>query len=212
MRKYGYKYIAALAIALLLVGYGLGKQVGAGGFLPGSKEDPLVSKSYVDHQITSEVKDLQQQVVKLNDQIQRLEKQLGGSIGPDPRPPVKGDIIKLTIGSRTAYIGGRAQEIEVPPILSNGYTMLPLRFVGETLGASFDFESKTKTVTFKTASRTVKLRIGERTAQVDGKDVRLDKPAEITSGRTLVPLRFVGESLGAGVDWDNAKKMVTITP
>lgn len=46
---------------------------------------------------------------------------------------------------------------------------------------------------------------------VDGQEVSLDIPAFIDDGRTLVPLRFVTEAMGATVDWDESKHIVSIT-
>ena len=210
MKNPKFKYITILALALLLVGYGLGKHVGAGGFLPGSKEDPLVSKSYVDHHLTAKIGEMSRQVADLSRQIAELEKQLGCA-SPGPGVPGTGNIIKLTVGNGTAYIGGIAHKLDVPPVIQSGYTLIPLRFVGEALGATFDYNSQTKTIVFKTAAHRVTLKIGQKSADVDGKEVKLDMPARISAGRTLVPLRFVGESLGANVDWNNATKTVTVT-
>lgn len=46
---------------------------------------------------------------------------------------------------------------------------------------------------------------------VDGREVKFDVPAHIAEGRTLVPLRFVAEALGANVNWDESKHVVSVT-
>jgi hypothetical protein len=56
----------------------------------------------------------------------------------------------------------------------------------------------------------IKMQIGSSTAYVNGAAVRLDAPPQIVKGRTLVPIRFVSENLGAGVTWDPNTKTVTI--
>ncbi|RKO66570.1 ABC transporter substrate-binding protein, partial [Desulfofundulus salinus] len=56
----------------------------------------------------------------------------------------------------------------------------------------------------------VELVIGRYTAHVNGKPVALDMPGKIVDGCTLVPLRFIGESLGAKVDWDETQRTVVI--
>lgn len=45
---------------------------------------------------------------------------------------------------------------------------------------------------------------------VNGREVKLDVPAHVAEGRTLVPLRFVAEALGANVNWDGSKLMVSV--
>ena len=46
---------------------------------------------------------------------------------------------------------------------------------------------------------------------VDDQEVSSDVPAHITEGRTMVPLRFVTEAMGATVHWDEDKHVVSIT-
>ncbi|MCI8336544.1 MAG: copper amine oxidase N-terminal domain-containing protein [Peptococcaceae bacterium] len=55
----------------------------------------------------------------------------------------------------------------------------------------------------------IKLWIGNKQAQVGGKTVTLDVAPVIKDGRTMVPLAFVSQSLGATVNWDNTKKEVS---
>ncbi|KUK11091.1 MAG: hypothetical protein XD50_0536 [Clostridia bacterium 41_269] len=205
MKKWGMKHLIVVSLAALILGYGLGKGAGAGSFVPGSSQDPLVSKSYVDNYINSRYSELKKQVEALSSQVEDLERLLEQIPHGSPK------VIKLTIGSRTAYIDGEAAELEVSPMLKDGFTMLPLRFIGEALGASFDYDADTKTVTFTKGSRKVSLIIGSREAEINGKGVSLEVPAVSEGGRTLVPLRFVGEALGAKIDWDGSSKTVTIT-
>lgn len=56
----------------------------------------------------------------------------------------------------------------------------------------------------------IKMQIGSNTAYVNGVAVRLDAPPQIVKGKTLVPIRFVSENMGAGVTWDPNTKTVTI--
>lgn len=57
----------------------------------------------------------------------------------------------------------------------------------------------------------IKLQIGNKIAYVDGNELTLDVPPQIINGRTMVPVRFISEGLGAEVGWDGATKTVTIT-
>jgi C1A family cysteine protease len=60
--------------------------------------------------------------------------------------------------------------------------------------------------------RVVKMKIGEKTVQVDGKDVAWDQPPVIDkdSSRTLVPLRNLAELAGYAVLWDEKTKEITM--
>jgi hypothetical protein len=58
--------------------------------------------------------------------------------------------------------------------------------------------------------RTVIMIIGKLIMVVDGKDIVVDPPPTIISGRTMVPVRAVAEAFGAEVDWDGETKTVII--
>lgn len=58
-----------------------------------------------------------------------------------------GTSISLQIGSTTATVNGKEEQIEVAPELKNGTTMVPLRFISEKFGASVKFDEATSTIT-----------------------------------------------------------------
>lgn len=89
-------------------------------------------------------------------------------------------------------------------------TMVPVRFVSESLGAKVDWNGEKQTVTVTRDNRTFTLTINQQTADVAGKQVALDAKPVIKNGRTYVPLRFVGESIGAKVEWDDKDRLISI--
>jgi len=109
------------------------------------------------------------------------------------------------------YVDGKFLEFDVPPTIEEGRVLLPLRLVFETLNASVEWIDSTKTVKGQMGDITVSLQIGSKTAVVNGAEVKLDVPGKIVNGRTLVPLRFVSESFGADVKWDQDTKTVYVT-
>lgn len=108
-------------------------------------------------------------------------------------------------------IDGVLQTFDQPAIAINGRTMVPMRAIFERLGAEIEWENETKTVTAVKGSTVIKITLGQSTAYVNGKPLTLDVAAIAMNGRTLVPLRFVSESLGADVQWDGATSTVLIT-
>lgn len=113
-------------------------------------------------------------------------------------------------GNITVVVDGQAIAFDVPPVQIAGRVLVPLRGVFEKLGAFVDWNAATGTVTAVREGTTIELRIGSRQAFVSGRPVTLDVPPMIVRGRTMVPLRFVGEALGAQVDWDAATRTVFI--
>lgn len=91
--------------------------------------------------------------------------------------------------------------------------MIPLRAVFEGMGAGVVWNSQDRSVTASRSGRWVRLWIGRRTAclvEDCSRTTVMDVPAELVGNRTFVPLRFVAETLGASVHWNNATRVVTI--
>ncbi|MBQ6553651.1 MAG: copper amine oxidase N-terminal domain-containing protein, partial [Firmicutes bacterium] len=109
------------------------------------------------------------------------------------------------------YLNGEKMIFDSEPYIENGTTRVPMRAIFEGLGASVDYDGETKTVTAQKGDTKIELVIGSDNALVNGKENKLLVPAEIKNSRTMVPLRFVSEALGAKVDWDGETKTITIT-
>jgi len=56
----------------------------------------------------------------------------------------------------------------------------------------------------------IKMVVDNPKASVNGKEIILDVPPTVIKSRTLVPIRFISEALGAIVDWDAATRTITI--
>ncbi|MEW5922341.1 MAG: copper amine oxidase N-terminal domain-containing protein, partial [Bacillota bacterium] len=125
-------------------------------------------------------------------------------------------IVLVFIGTAPAsaaprlLLDGKQLSFDVPPVTEQGRTLVPLRTIFEALGADVRWDGTTWTVTATKGQTTVRLTVGVRTAYKNGAPVNLDVPAKIVNGRTLVPLRFVSEALGAKVNWDTKTQVVTI--
>lgn len=107
-------------------------------------------------------------------------------------------------------VDGERLSCDVPPVIEQGRTLVPLRAIFEALGAEVAWDGKTRTITGRKGDVTVKLVVRQKTAYVNGRAITLDVPPKIVNGRTMVPLRFVGESLGARVEWDGVKRVVIV--
>jgi hypothetical protein len=113
----------------------------------------------------------------------------------------------------TVILDGEVLEFDVPPAIAYGRTLVPLRAIFEALGATVYWDETTQTVVAEKESvgRVVSITIGKQEAYVNNAAIKLDVPAVIFRGRTLVPLRFVSEALGATVEWSAETQTITIT-
>ncbi len=108
------------------------------------------------------------------------------------------------------YVDGQELAFDVPPNVIQGRVLVPLRGIFERLGATVDYDSQSQHIVAVRGPQTVELTIGSRQAHVNSNATLLDVPAFTIAGRTMVPLRFISESLGANVQWVEASRAILI--
>ncbi|HEY9062362.1 MAG TPA: DUF5050 domain-containing protein [Pseudobacteroides sp.] len=108
-------------------------------------------------------------------------------------------------------VRGKALTMDTAPVVSSGRTLVPMRDIFECLDAYVEWNDKTKSITATRSGKVVKLKIGDKKGFINDTPVVLDASPSITKGRTLVPLRFVGEAFGAKVEWDNGTRTINIS-
>src|SRR5688500_3007187 len=85
------------------------------------------------------------------------------------------------------------------PVSVSGRVLVPLRGVLEAMGAYVEYRAPSRSIYARRGNTEIHLTLGDRNAVVNGSNVVLDVPAASMGGSTMVPLRFMGESLGADV-------------
>jgi len=127
---------------------------------------------------------------------------------------VKSETIKIefTVGGVVAYVNGESIPLDVPVIIDKtcNRTLVPLRFVSESFGATVRWDAQERKITIALSEKVINLFIGKKTAFVNGSPVELDCAPKILFSRTIVPIRFVSEVLGATVLWDGKERKITI--
>jgi hypothetical protein len=109
----------------------------------------------------------------------------------------------------TVVVNGQQMNFDQPPVEQAGRVYVPLRGIFEQLGASVVYQNGTINATGQ--GRNISLHIGSNQATVNGQAVIISSPPFVAGSRTLVPLRFIAQSLGAAVDWNNNNDTVIIT-
>ncbi|RIX51558.1 copper amine oxidase N-terminal domain-containing protein [Paenibacillus nanensis] len=120
--------------------------------------------------------------------------------------------IGLTINSLDAYIDEKAFKLDAAPFKLEGRTMVPIRFIAEALGAKVEWDAADRRVTLTKDGSKIELIIDQKEAYVNGETTVLDAPAVIRNKVTLVPVRFVSESLDMKVFYDDGEILVTDAP
>jgi multiple sugar transport system substrate-binding protein len=118
--------------------------------------------------------------------------------------------IVVYIGKNTGTVNGKTTTLEQGAVIKNGRTLVPLRFITDAMGATLVWDAVTKTANITLAGNKIALTIDKTVAKVNDYDVTLDTPAAIINSKTVVPMRFVAESMGATTAWNAALKQVTV--
>ena len=119
----------------------------------------------------------------------------------EPEKPIE-KVIKFKLGENGS-------------MMKDGRVFVPLRWISEAFGARVDWDPKEQKITIFIDDTIIELWIGKNKAKVNGVEKPIDpnnpniKPI-IASNRTLVPLRFIGESFGCEVKWDSKTQEITI--
>lgn len=108
-------------------------------------------------------------------------------------------------------LNGQALKFDVAPEVENGRILVPVRAIFEAMGANLAWDGVYQAVIATRGDIEVVLQIGNDKVLKNGNEIKLDVPAKIMNGRTMVPLRFVSESFGAEVSWDADTSTVNIT-
>ncbi|OQB15596.1 MAG: hypothetical protein BWY15_00308 [Firmicutes bacterium ADurb.Bin193] len=116
--------------------------------------------------------------------------------------------IALLIGCPDAIVNGVKTRIDpndpnVVPIVLEGRTLIPLRFIAECYGANVEWVEATSTIKIQFERAKVEMVIGSKKVKVGNNTVEIDVPAQIIDGRTMVPLRAFADIFEKYTFWDN---------
>lgn len=89
----------------------------------------------------------------------------------------------------------------INPSVIEDRVYVPIRAIVEKLGAAVEWDEKTGSIKIQLLDKNIGLVLDSEYASVNGRQVIMDAPARIIDGRTLVPIRFIGESLSKTVEW-----------
>lgn len=125
----------------------------------------------------------------------------GQPILPEPHKKY----ITMTTKSNDYYVNGVKHQMDTKPVNINGNVFVPVRVISETLGATVNAQfnkDKTIKVLIDRGNSHIELNTEDTLAYINGKKYYLNEAPFIDeNNRTLVPIRFIAESLGCMVDW-----------
>jgi hypothetical protein len=129
-----------------------------------------------------------------------------------PAPEGQKATVVFKVGDTKFTVNGAEQTMDVAPYVKNGRTYVPVRYSAQAVGvAAENILFSGGKVTLIKGDKVVQFTIGSNVMLINGVAVTMDVKAEITSGRTMLPFRWVAQALGAQVNWDPTEQTVTMT-
>lgn len=109
-----------------------------------------------------------------------------------------------------AFVNGKHPVFDVPPVIKSGRTLVPIRAISQSLGATVTWNPEDQTAIIVKDGVEIKLVLNEVKAYIDGKEIELDVPSSSINGRIVVPLRFISEAFDSVVKWEDETDSVII--
>ncbi|MEW6624176.1 MAG: stalk domain-containing protein [Bacillota bacterium] len=102
-------------------------------------------------------------------------------------------------------VKGKGIDFDVPPVIKQGRTLIPVRAITQGLGADVDWDAETGTITITKGSTVIEFiwddTSGKYIVYVNNKEVEIESPPGMINNRMFVPLRFIAETLGLKVKY-----------
>lgn len=112
---------------------------------------------------------------------------------------------KVTSGISTT------QTFDTAPYIENGRTMLSVAAAGLALDAQVSYEADTRKVTVISGTDRAEMIIGDNIMLINGEEIEMDTAPVIRNNRTFLPIAYLGQALGADVEWVAASRTVILT-
>ena len=113
-----------------------------------------------------------------------------------PEKSEESKIVIMSVGSKQIIVNNDVVHSDAAPVIHNSRTYVPLRVLSDIFGAQCSYDSNAQQVTVTKSDNTIVMTIDGTTYTLNGNEHQLDAPAYVTSGRTMVPVRFIAEAFG----------------
>ena len=124
--------------------------------------------------------------------------------------------IVLRVDCEYSYVNGFKSQIDpedynVAPTIVDSRTLVPVRFVAESLGADVQWDNDTRKITINLGGKQIVMTLDEKAYSVDGEALELDVAPQVMYERTMVPVRVISEAFGKTVFWDAENELIIIS-
>lgn len=110
----------------------------------------------------------------------------------------------------TMNVDGQRIMSDVQPVTTAGQAYLPIRAISEASGAVTTFDAATGTILVQRGTDTLKLKLGDKHAVLNGASIHLANAPFTVRGRAMVPSSVVADTFGSTVKYDARRAKVDV--
>lgn len=118
--------------------------------------------------------------------------------------------VTMVAGQSSMTVDGKKQTLDVAPLIKDGTTYVPIKYVLDAFGGQAAWNAKAKKITVTRGTTVLELTVGKKEYMLNGAAKQSAVTPIIANNRTLVPLRLVSEQLGINVNWEKKTKTITL--
>ncbi|WP_020616890.1 copper amine oxidase N-terminal domain-containing protein [Paenibacillus daejeonensis] len=130
---------------------------------------------------------------------------------PTPQPEPQMHTVMMKVGSKQLDNNGAKSNMDVAPLIMNGTTYIPLRYLAEGIGAEVKWDAATKATIILAGSDVAEFWINQTFMELNDMRQNIGSPVIIKDGRTLVPVRFIAELFGWNVQYNATDWSIWLT-
>jgi len=118
--------------------------------------------------------------------------------------------ISFVVGQGSYTVDQNVYSMDGAPLISNGRTLVPVRYLADALGAQTAWNAASQQITITKGGTILALVIGSTAISTNGTVSQMDVAPVVENGRTYLPARYIAEAFNDTVSWDTATKTVSI--
>lgn len=132
------------------------------------------------------------------------------AVEEEPAPTVA----VLKVGDKKYTVDGKEYQMDVAPFAIEGRAFLPVRYAAQVVGIPDEcihWDGKTQKVILINGDDTITMTVGSKAMLVNTSVVEMDVAPEVRGGRVFLPIRYLGEVLGADINYNLIRREITVT-
>lgn len=109
------------------------------------------------------------------------------------------------------FVEGKELSFDVKPQSINSRVMVPLGVIFEEFGLNVQWNQAQKTITASNSDINIVFKLGSKTAIINSVEQMMDAPAMAVNGKTMIPLRFLSQSMGYNIVWNSSSNIILLS-